>query len=102
MARTRTLQLRVSLPQGDPDIGAEIDCVMDVLYTPETPSRHWDIEPGQPADLQLVKVRPVHAFDYFVELQQDSLDSLAEFWLETDEAYDMARAESFIDRRTDR
>jgi len=98
--RTRNLTLHVTLPVGDPDLGAEIDVIMDVLYTPAERSNRWSMTPPDPADLQLVKVRPVRPFLDFVELQQDSLNSLAEDWCETDEAYRMAEVESFVDRRS--
>lgn len=83
-------KLRAFLPQGDPDIGAEIECEIAFSYVGGAkPTRD---DPGWSAEIEFISAaplcngKPAPFLDYAAH-QQESLNDLAAAWLESDEGH---------------
>lgn len=88
--------LRATIPHGDPDIGAEIECEIEFSFTPGSAdywNRHvgcW--EQGYPAEVELISVK-ANLLDMgaFQDLHQKALEDFVSDWLQ-DKGYDEALA----------
>ena len=90
---------------GDPDIGAEIETLITFRFTAGRPEvrtlRNGD--PGYPADPAEVEFisaepycngKPSPYYGAYADMEQDSLNQTAFFWLESDAGYQEAVAEA--------
>lgn len=87
----------VTLPHGDPDIGAEIECEIAFTFYPGSPARYITGDPPEPPSVEFVSAKPVRPFHTFPDLEQQWLDDLAQDWLESD----VGQAEAFATVRAD-
>jgi len=89
-------KMSATIPHGDPDIGAEIDCEIEFNFTPGSADYwnkrggHW--EQGYPAEVELVSVT-ANLLDMgaFQDLHQKALEDWVSGWLQ-DAGYDEALA----------
>ena len=92
-----THTILATMPHGDPDIGADVDALVTFEYRRGSPDYwnrgggHW--EQGYAAEVEFVKAQPIiggKPSEYggaYADLEQGSLDNIAEGWLESDEGY---------------
>jgi hypothetical protein len=84
MSEIRTLV--ATIPVGDPDLGAEVECEITYEYTPETPPS-WD-DPGAPEEAQFIEAQPLcngkpsPYYGAFADLEFANLQDIARDWLE--------------------
>lgn len=86
-------KMSATIPHGDPDIGAEIDCEIEFNYVAGAapiiyPSDNAD--PGWPAEVELISVK-ANLLDMgaFQDLQQKHLEDVVSDWLQ-DAGYEKA------------
>ena len=89
-------KMTATIPHGDPDIGAEIECDIVFSFTPGS-SDYWNRhvgtwEQGYPAEVELVSVT-ANLLDMgaFHDLQQKHLEDIVSDWLQG-RGYDEALA----------
>jgi hypothetical protein len=90
MRRTQHKMIAV-IPHGDPDIGAEVECEIVFSFfkgAPEQgPSYASGGQPADPDEIELVRVRPIiggKPSEYggaYADMEQSSLEAIAEDWL---------------------
>jgi len=96
MRRTQHKMISV-IPHGDPDIGAEVECEIVFSFlkgAPEQgPSYARGGQPADPDEIELVRVRPIiggKPSEYggaYADMEQSSLEALAEAWLDSDDGF---------------
>lgn len=88
----RTLHKMVAvIPHGDPDLGAEVECEIKFSFlkgAPEQgPSYASGGQPADPDEIEFISATPLcngkpsPYYGAFADLEQQSLDGLAEDWL---------------------
>lgn len=82
-------KMRATIPHGDPDIGAEVDCEIVFSFTagagPTGPSYSSGGEPGYPAEVELVSVDGnLLDMGAFQDLHQKAIEDLVSDWLQDD------------------
>ena len=94
--------MHVTIPHGDPDIGAECDVAITFTYRPGTPFRMYKrngdpADPPDPPEVEFVEAQPLDGkgkpFSYggaFADLEFAHLQDIARDWLETDEGFNQA------------
>ena len=97
-----THKLMATIPHGDPDLGAEIECEITFTYSPGRPAVMYlrNGDPGYPADPDEIEFlsaapycngKPSPFLDY-ADMQHDTLDDLARAWLESEDGVSEAMA----------
>lgn len=97
-------KLIATIPHGDPDIGAEVECEITFNYTPGRPAVMYlqNGDPGYPADPSEIEFisaapfcngKPSPFYGAFADLEQASLNDLAEAWLYSDDGEEAAMQE---------
>jgi hypothetical protein len=92
-----THKLMATLPHGDPDLGAEIECQITFSYTRGRPAVMYlrNGDPGYPADpaeIELVSATPTQDGKYY-SAGAENLEWLHDFardWLESDDGQNAA------------
>ena len=87
-----THKLMATLPHGDPDLGAEIECQITFSYTRGAPPIIYpadNADPGWPDEIEFVSAAPYcngkpSPFLDYADMQQATLDDLARDWLESE------------------
>jgi len=89
--RSTTHKLVAVIPHGDPDIGAEVECEIKFSFlkgAPEQgPSYASGGQPADPDEIEFISATPLcngkpsPYYGAFADLEQQSLDNLAEDWL---------------------
>lgn len=88
--------MRATIPVGDRDIGAEVDCEIEFIFTPGAhatfPTFDCAGEPGYPAEVDLISVK-ANLLDMggFHDLQETHFRAVASDWLQ-DAGYEEALA----------
>jgi hypothetical protein len=79
-----------TLPQGDPDLGAEIDVRVTCDYLPAARFGLWPRNPTNHDRITFIDATPTHGpfCGAFADLEQAWLDDLVSQWLESDAGYD--------------
>ena len=104
-----THKLMATIPHGDPDLGAEIECQITFSYTRGRPAVMYlrNGDPGYPADPDEIEFmsaapycngKPSPFLDY-ADMQQATLDDLARDWLESE--YGVSEAMATVDADDD-
>lgn len=79
-------KMSATIPHGDPDLGAEIECEIEFNYVPgAAPILHPadNADPGWPAEVELISVK-ANLLDMgaFQDLQQKHLEDVVSEWLQ--------------------
>ena len=84
-----------TIGMGDPDIGAEGDFKITFNYTKGSPAQGPSYasggQPADPEEIEFVKAeaycngKPSPPYGAFADMEQQSIDALADSWLESDE-----------------
>lgn len=87
MSRIQQLRFVITLPQGHPDLGAEIDVQVTVNYVPAQRQRHRPLDRLIPAWHHLVSAVPVCGpfTGVYADLEQAGLEYDVNNWLDSDE-----------------
>lgn len=88
-------KMRATIPHGDPDLGAEVECDIVFSHTPGAAPILYppdNADPGYPAEVELVSVK-ANLLDMgaFQDLHQKALEDFVSDWLHGD-GYDEALA----------
>ena len=109
---TTTHSMLVTIPHGDPDIGAELDAMVTFTYRPGSPDTYdsarggpggWD--PGYPPEVEFISAerycngQPAPYYGAFSDLDFANLQDIARDWLEGDDgtAQACSHAEHYLE-----
>ena len=100
-----THTLIATIPHGDPDQGAELECKITFTFLKGAPAQgpnyYHGGQPADPDEIEFVKAehycngKPSPFSGVFADMEQSSLDTLAETWLYDNEteAYEAMEAQ---------